>query len=210
MPHRQPRVSRRTVSACLAAMLALAGCANATSTGPSSAGPKATAAEPTATVAATPMAPVQSPTASNGPAATRTARPSRTPQPSATATPPSGTSNGTNHHVITTPWGRAWDAIPARFPLPAGASVAAPPDPAEGIASATFATAASVDAAVATVQAGLGVLHLSVEGIAEAEDGSVALSLSGSPAACRGLVRVRPLGSTTFVTVYYGAGCAAP
>jgi len=156
------------------------------------------------------MAPDQSPTASNGLAATPTARPSRTPRPSATATPPPGTGTGTNHHVITTPWGRAWDAIPARFPLPAGASVADPPDPTEGIASATFITPASVDAAVATVQAGLGVLHLSVEGIAEAEDGSVALSLSGSSAACRGLVRVRPLGSTTFVTVYYGAGCAAP
>ncbi len=66
------------------------------------------------------------------------------------------------------------------------------------------------DAVVALVRAGAGALGFSVEGIAGAEDGSVAVALTGRPDACRAQLTVRPLGSLRFVTVYYGAGCATP
>jgi hypothetical protein len=169
---------------------------------------------------ATPAAaatPAPAATATGAPSALPTAKPAR-PTPTARPTPPAGTpvesvpptEGPAAAGVIETDWGKAWDRVPAGFPLPGDARVAGPSDPTQGPASAIYVTEQTPDAVVALVKAGIGALGFTVEGISTAEDGSVAVTLNGLPDACRAQITVRPLGSLRFITVYYGAGCAKP
>ncbi len=111
--------------------------------------------------------------------------------------------------LIDTSWGKAWDRIPVGFPIPVGARPATPGDPTAGPASAVYVTDLTVEVTVARIEAGLGGLGLSVDGVGSGEDGSAVLTLAGA-GSCQAQVTVRPLGSVRFITVYYGAGCPRP
>jgi len=166
---------------------------------------------PDPTPAPTP-APTLAPTPEPTPAPVRTPPRATIPVPTAVrSTPaPSASFVAIPAAIIQTPWGRAWDRSPAGFPLPSDAQAADPGDPTQGPSSAVYVSGQAVNLVVTIVEQGIRSLGLTVEGIAEGEDGSVAIGLVGTPAACRAQVVVRPLGSTTFITVYYGSRCARP
>jgi len=146
------------------------------------------------------------------------ASPSPTPEPTAVVaspavgTPgvsgatPSGTAAATGRSA--TAWGEIWDALPAAFPLPAGASHA---DLSDGPFSGTYTVAAAAAATASGIADGLrGGGYPTVNAGSPAEDGSVTIDATGSAAGCRVQVSVRPLGGLTAIEILYGSACPAP
>jgi len=177
-----PRPTARLALGAALVALALAACGGAASTPLPSAATPTTTASPTAGTP-TPPAPTTVPGGSD-----------RTPAPSP----------GT----FETAWGEAWDALPAGFPMPAGAAPADPGDPAAGPVSGAFVVDLSAEDAVAAQQAGLAAAGYSTEALSgPAEDGALVIDSIGQDPACRVQTIVRPLGGTTMMTVLYGAAC---
>jgi hypothetical protein len=107
-----------------------------------------------------------------------------------------------------TAWGEIWDAVPAAFPVPAGASTADLPDgPFSGTYTTSTAAAATASAIADGLRAGG---YPTVDAGSSAEDGSVTIDAMGSAAGCRVQVSVRPLGGLTAIEILYGSGCPAP
>ena len=105
-------------------------------------------------------------------------------------------------------WGAAWDALPPGFPLPAGAKLADPGDPADGPTSGAFVIDGATDDVAAQMQRQLGAAGYSTEALSGPfEDGSLVINSVGPDAACRVQTQVRPLGGTTMITVLFGAAC---
>lgn len=103
-----------------------------------------------------------------------------------------------------TEWGRIWDALPPDFPVHPGAE---PTEGAAGPASATLTVPAQVGAAAAWWQPALeraGYSTVAVSG--PLEDGSIVIDSAGA-GDCRIQVAITPTGSTTTVTILYGAAC---
>lgn len=104
-----------------------------------------------------------------------------------------------------TAWGRIWDALPPSFPRYAGAN---PTDTGEGAASGQLEVPGTVDQVAAFYKGALeaaGYATLSLSG--PMEDGSRQLESQGSAAGCRVRTTIAPHGTTTLVTVLYGAAC---
>jgi len=148
------------------------------------------------------------------------ASPSPTPEPTAViaspavATPgPSGAASASatpsaSASRTATAWGEIWDAVPAAFLLPAGASAADLPD---GPFSGTFTTAAPAAATASAIADGLRAGdYPTVNAGSPAEDGSVTVDATGTAAGCRVQVTVKPLGGLTAIEVLYGSACPAP
>jgi hypothetical protein len=108
-----------------------------------------------------------------------------------------------------TGWGRIWDTIPAGFPVAPGAT------PAEDVAgepvSARFAVEGGDPLAIATwLQDALEQATFSTLGLnGPGEDGGYVIDSAGD-GDCRIQTTVAPLGSTTFISVRYGADCQGP
>ena len=101
--------------------------------------------------------------------------------------------------------GRIWDAVPASFPLVKGSAAI---ETGSGPTSGTFAVGSSVADAVATVEAGLRSMGLTVDAGSPLEDGSVVLEArGGANPGCRIEVRFTPLSGTITMAVLYGAAC---
>jgi hypothetical protein len=106
-----------------------------------------------------------------------------------------------------TEWGRIWDAVPAGFPLPAGA---APTQTREGPVSGTYAVAAAVEALSGPYRVALERAGFAMESVAgPLEDDSVVIDAVGPVPGCRAQVSLRPFGgpATTLLVVLYGADC---
>ncbi len=113
---------------------------------------------------------------------------------------PSGTPGRT-----TTAWGEIWDALPASFPLPAGAS---PADLPEGPFSGTYTTSAAAAATADAIVSGLAARgYRPVDRSGPTEAGGVTIDATGSAAGCRVRVNVVPLGGLTAIEVLYGTAC---
>ena len=141
-----------------------------------------------------------------------------TPSPApTTATPPAPTkvpgdvrTPGPEPGTFTTAWGAAWDALPAGFPVPAGAEPASPGDPADGPVSGAFVTNRAPDEVTTLMQNALAAAGYSTNTLSgPAEDGSLVIDSAGGGGdpACRVQTRVRPLGGTTMITVLFAAAC---
>ncbi len=129
--------------------------------------------------------------------------PSAIPSPSPTVSPkPSPTPKVTQ---TDTGWGRIWDAVPASFPLPAGASPVSPDRPASGAWSLSGGDAATVTSDLRSALETAGYSTSGVDG--PLEDGSRIIDSVGKSAACHVQTRVSPLGTTITITVLFGAGC---
>jgi hypothetical protein len=134
-------------------------------------------------------------------AAVASMAPSVEPSPSPSASPsPSPKVTQTE-----TAWGRIWDAVPASFPVPAGASPVAPDRAASGAWSLSGADAAAVTDAIRTGLEANGFTTAGVDG--PLEDGSRIIDSTGTSAACHVQTRVTPTGTTITITVLFGAGC---
>jgi hypothetical protein len=150
------------------------------------------------------------PTASTGPSPTTAS--SSTPEPSAEASAPSSApspSSAPAADQTDTDWGRIWDTVPAGFPVFPGAT---PADDATGEpASARFAVEGGDPLAIATwLQDALEQATFSTLGLnGPGEDGGYVIDSAGE-GDCRIQTSVTPLGSTTFVSVLYGADCPGP
>jgi hypothetical protein len=136
--------------------------------------------------------------------------------PTAAATPPpaTGVPGGDARTPAAAPgtfetaWGRAWDGLPAGFPVPASAEPAEPGDPAEGPVSGAFVVTGSPDEVVRAVENALAAAGYSTEALdGPLEDGGYVLDSLGADPACRVQTHVRTLGATTMMSVLYGAAC---
>jgi hypothetical protein len=108
-----------------------------------------------------------------------------------------------------TGWGRIWDSIPAGFPVVPGAE---PAEDATGEpVSARFAVEGGDPLAVATwLQDALEQATFSTLGLnGPGEDGGYVIDSAGE-GDCRIQTSVAPLGTTTFISVLYGADCPRP
>jgi len=139
--------------------------------------------------------------------ATVTPSPATPPAPSLAATPPSG---GPTKNPVPPPsqtdteWGRIWDALPASFPVPAGAQ---PTQTGDGPASAILDVPGDPAEMMTALQAALELAGFRTESLSgPLEDGGLILEASAE-GACRVQARVVPLGGTTILTVLYGAAC---
>jgi len=104
-----------------------------------------------------------------------------------------------------TDWGRIWDALPASFPLPPGAT---PTETGEGPASARVQVPGGAAATAALMQSSLTGRGFAIDAAnGPAEDGGFAIDASRLGTECRTQIRVTPLGDVTVVTVLYGALC---
>ena len=102
-------------------------------------------------------------------------------------------------------WGEIWDALPASFPLPAGAS---PADLPEGPFSGTYTTSAAAAATADAIVSGLAARgYRPVDRSGPTEAGGVTIDATGSAAGCRVRVNVVPLGGLTAIEVLYGTAC---
>ena len=104
-----------------------------------------------------------------------------------------------------TGWGRIWDAVPASFPLPVGASPVTADRPASGAWSLASGDAATVTNDLKTALEAAGYTTAGVDG--PLEDGSRIIDSVGKSAACHVQTRVTPLGTTISITVLFGAAC---
>ncbi len=167
--------SMSATAALLAAGLALSACTVAASPGASG---SADVASPSGA-------------ASSGPAS---------PSPAATKAPSPSPVSQTD-----TAWGRIWDAVPASFPLPPGASPVTPERAASGAWSLTGGDPAAI---TSQIQAGLEKAGYSTAAVSgPLEDGSRIIDSVGTPSACHIQTRVKPLGGTISITVMFGASC---
>lgn len=104
-----------------------------------------------------------------------------------------------------TGWGRIWDAVPASFPLPAGASPVSADRPASGAWSLSSGDPATVTSDLKSALEAAGYSTAGVDG--PLEDGSRIIDSVGKPGTCHVQTRVAPLGSTISITVLFGAAC---
>jgi hypothetical protein len=148
-----------------------------------------------------------------GPAASSGTAPtagSATPPSAPTTGPTSASSSSAPAADQTdTGWGRIWDTIPAGFPVFPGSM---PADDATGEpVSARFAVEGGDPLAIATwLQDALELATFSTLGLnGPGEDGGYVIDSAGE-GDCRIQTTVAPLGSTTFVSVLYGADCPGP
>ena len=148
-----------------------------------------------------------------GPAATTsspTATPASTPDSTAgTSAPSTAPSSAPAVGQTDTGWGRIWDTVPADFPVFPGAT---PADDTTGEpASARFAVEGGDPLAIATwMQDALEQATFSTLGLnGPGEDGGYVIDSAGE-GDCRIQTTIAPLGSTTFVSVLYGADCPGP
>jgi hypothetical protein len=105
-----------------------------------------------------------------------------------------------------TPWGRIWDALPASFPLPAGA---VPTQTGAGPDSGEWQVDTPPAGTTDDLAAALGRAGYRVDRSGPYEDGSFVLEATAGDA-CRARVTIAPLGQSsglTLVTVLFGAGC---
>jgi hypothetical protein len=165
----------------VAALLAACGTTPPTGTAaPSSASPASATPSPPATLYAT-YSPSSEP-------------PSTTPTSSSSGTPTQSTVE----------WGRIWDALPAGFPRPAGATATEIGDPASG----AFVLPEDVLTASSVMQGALPAAGFRTEGVSgPLEDGSVVIDSVGSKPACRVQTTIARRGAVTMMTVLYGASC---
>jgi hypothetical protein len=125
--------------------------------------------------------------------------PARSPLTGTSAPPPTG--------ITETDWGTIRDALPPGFPRYPGST---PTETGAGAASAVFDVPADVSTVTTWFQGaleGAGFSTLSLSG--PAEDGSMEIESVGPTTQCRVRTTVAPLGSSTIVTVLYGAVCPA-
>jgi hypothetical protein len=148
-----------------------------------------------------------------GPAASSGTAPtagSATPPSAPTTGPTSASSSSAPAADQTdTGWGRIWDTIPAGFPVFPGSM---PADDATGEpVSARFAVEGGDPLAIATwLQDALEQATFSTLGLnGPGEDGGYVMDSAGEDD-CRIQATVAPLGSTTFISVLYGADCPGP
>ncbi|TAL09692.1 MAG: hypothetical protein EPO00_05600 [Chloroflexota bacterium] len=145
---------------------------------------------PTSTQSLSPVPSLAEPTAELTPVPT---------EPGATAAP-------TMPGQTDTDWGRIWDGLPTGFPTYPGAH---PTETGAGPASATLDAGAAEPGAVMnfyqTALQGAGWIIVGASG--PREDGSLELSGVDIHPACQVRVTVMPLGSSTIVSILYGAGC---
>ena len=159
----------------------------------------AVAACTSAGTSAAPGGPSSSPAAS----AAAGASASTAPSPSPTVSPkPSPSPRITQ---TDTGWGRIWDAVPASFPLPAGASPVQPDRAASGAWSLSSGDAATVTSDLRSALEAAGYSTAGVSG--PLEDGSRIIDSVGQPSTCHVQTRVTPLGTTITITVLFGAAC---
>ena len=125
--------------------------------------------------------------------------------PTAVPTDPGATPPGSPPTQTDTEWGRIWDGLPVDFPTFPGAS---PTETGEGPASAILDAGDADPREVATFYqsaleiAGFSTLSLS----GPREDGGFELESVGETT-CRVRTTITPLGTSTFVTILYGADC---
>lgn len=152
----------------------------------------------------------------SGPGTSATAGPTATPASTHGATPPAPTRvpGGTGATLPAAPgtfeiaWGTAWDALPAGFPVPAGATPADPGDPTDGPVSGAFVVDGAPKDVAGAMKAGLTAAGYSTEALTGPyEDGSLVIDSVGRDPDCRVQTRVRGLGGTTMITVLFGAAC---
>ncbi len=173
------------------AALALAALLGACTAGPAASVPTATAS-PAPTSAVSAAVETSGPTASSEPSDPASAEP----------TAPDATPVGTTQ----TSWGRILNAVPAEFPVFAGATTAdAPPDGA--VSGAWVATASASDVAAWYQRALVAANWAKVDDGGALEDGSHVLDVQGDLPECKAQVTVKPAGGSTMITVLYGAGC---
>jgi hypothetical protein len=145
-------------------------------------------------------------------AASATPKPASTSTPAPTATPllsPDATIQASPSAAVTQTeiaWGRIWDEIPASFPRYAGSE---PTTVTGEPASATLSVPGSAADVTTWMKDELEKAGYSIEALTgPLEDGSRSISATGSTNPdCRVQVTVKPLGSTTVETVYFGAAC---
>jgi hypothetical protein len=150
-----------------------------------------------------------------GPAGSATSSPTTasdaTPAPTADAPASSGPSPSTAPATDQTDsgWGRIWDTVPAGFPVFPGAKPA--DDATSEPASARFVVEGGDPLAIATwLQDALEQATFSTLGLnGPGEDGGYVVESAGE-GDCRIQTTVAPLGSTTFISVLYGADCPGP
>jgi len=138
-----------------------------------------------------------------------------TPSPAPTPAPPTDVPGSGAHTAAPTPgllpgqaWGAAWDTLPPGFPVPAGAKPADPGDPADGPVSGAFVADGTPADVATSIQNGLTAAGYRTESLSGPfEDGSLVIDTVGRNPGCRVQTRVRPLGSTTMITVLFGASC---
>lgn len=177
MADRLPFSALRSAILAAATLLLVAACTSAGTAAPSGSDAGASAAALTS--------PAESVAPSTGPSA----KPS--PSPKITQTD--------------TPWGRIWDAVPASFPVPAGAEPTTPDRAASGAWSLSSGDPAAV---TDDLRAGLERIGLTTDGVSgPLEDGSRIIDSVGKPSACRVQTRVTPQGSTIIIVVMFGASC---
>ena len=106
-----------------------------------------------------------------------------------------------------TAWGRIWDAVPAGFPVYAGAVESEQAGDGEPV-SATFTVAdATPDEIAIALQSQLELATYSTEALSgPLEDGGFVIDSVGD-AGCRIETTVTPAGELTVITVRYGADC---
>jgi len=140
--------------------------------------------------------PDASPGSSGGPTAVPT--PAGSPGPTSQASGEPGQTD--------TEWGRIWDALPAAFPQPIGASPSEPIG--RGPSSAELAVGAGpseVTAFYFEAFSNLGYPIVSEQG--PLEDGSRVIAAAGGEAGCKVQVTVTPLSGVTHVTILFAAAC---
>jgi hypothetical protein len=182
---RSPLVARPAVvvvAVVVAATVALTGCT----------APPSRSASPTAPAVPASPAPSVGPTASAVPAG-----------PTASSSPSAAAVGQTD-----TDWGRIWDVVPASFPRYPGTVST---ETGAGPTSGEFSVPTDAKTAAAAMQSALEAAAYSTEAQSgPLEDGSIVIDSIGENAACRVQTRLAPLGSTTLMTVLYGAACPAP
>jgi hypothetical protein len=126
------------------------------------------------------------------------------PPPSSQVAPsPAAGTSGTTQ----TDWGTIHDALPPGFPRYPGAT---PTETGAGPASGVFDVPADVSTVTTWFQGaleGAGFSTLSLSG--PADDGSMEIESVGLTTQCRVRTTVAPLGTSTIVTILYGAVCPA-
>jgi hypothetical protein len=120
-------------------------------------------------------------------------------------TPASPSPGGALPSQTETEWGRIWDELPATFPRYPGSASA---EMREGPATAVLALPAEAGPAATYMQAALERSGYSTEAMSgPLEDGAVIIDSVGPTGACRVQTRLVPVGDSTVMTVFFGAGC---
>lgn len=149
--------------------------------------------------------PSTAPAESAAPVTTASASPTPVATPTETAT--SAGPEGTPVPTTQTDWGPILDAVPDTFPrYPTATTTEPPPEP----VSAALETGASVDEVATWYRDALGSAgYASVDLSTALEDGTRVLDAATDSPGCRVQLTFRPLGSSTMITVLYGAECVA-